>query len=106
MAHCLPYSMFVPFSDSRWITIGCNCRTLVASLLLGLPSLVKEIRDDPRSSDYDIGQWDCLGKDERRFIVMSSVVSYVSDAACSQIFEDQRLARIADNVKGEVKGGN
>ena len=86
------------------MTIGCNCRTLVASLLLGLPSLVAEIRDDPRSSEYNIGQWDCLGKEEHRFIVMSSLVSYVSDAACSLIFEDQRLARIAAAVKKEIRG--
>ena len=95
---------FRPFSDSRWVTIGCNCRTLVASLLLGLPSLVAEIRDDPRSSDYNIGQWDCLGKAELRFITMSSLVSYVSDAACALIFEDQRLARIAAAVKKEIRG--
>ena len=93
---------FRPFSDSRWVTIGCNCRTLVASLMLGLHSLVDEIRSGA-CSDYDIGQWDCLGKDERRFIAMSSIVSYVSDCACSKLFEDHRVARIAPDVKREMQ---
>ena len=43
-------------------------------MLLGLLSLGTEIRDDTRCGDYNTGQWDCLGKDELRFIVRLSLV--------------------------------
>ena len=90
------------FSDSRWITIGCNARTLTAALVSGLPAFVKFIRSQ-KVSDYNIGQWDCLGADEVQFIVMSSFVSYPSDSALSMVFEDTRLALIADDVKAAMQ---
>ena len=43
-------------------------------MLFGLLSLGTEIRDDTRCGDYNTGQWDCLGKDELRFIVRLSLV--------------------------------
>ena len=92
---------FKPFSDSRWVTIGCSCRTLIASMFCGLTNYVKEIRAKAKS-DYDIGQWDQLGHPELRFIIMSALVSFSSDAACSLIFEDSRIARIAESVEKEI----
>ena len=45
---------FQRFTDSRWCTIGDSCRSIVASLALGLGGLVESIRSDPKASDYYI----------------------------------------------------
>ena len=35
---------FKLFSDSRWLTIGISCRTLVVALLTGLPTMIKFLK--------------------------------------------------------------
>ena len=54
-------------------------------------------------SGYNIGQWDCLGEEETRFVVMSAFVSYPSDSALALIFEDTRVALVADKVKAAMQ---
>eukprot|EP00974_Lingulodinium_polyedra_P022330 2155345-Lingulodinium_polyedra.AAC.1 len=46
---------FPKFTDSRWLSVGTSARTMVASMLLGLDSLVAFCRKDPATSDYYIG---------------------------------------------------
>ncbi len=43
---------FSLFSDSRWVTIGRNCRTLTAALISGFEPLMQLIKDDGHSSLY------------------------------------------------------
>ena len=38
---------FKPFSSSRWVSVGVSCRTFVAALLTGLPSLVTKNQGRP-----------------------------------------------------------
>jgi hypothetical protein len=51
---------FRKFSDSRWLTMGESCRTLVGALYLGLADLVAVVRKEPKCSDFYIhGSRDC-----------------------------------------------
>ena len=95
---------FRKFSDSRWITVGCSCRTLTAALLTGLDSLVARIRTKTAGMLASIHGFAKLGKEETRFVVLSSMASYVSDGALCSIFEDTRVALRADEISAEVIG--
>ena len=96
---------FKLFSDSRWNTIGCNCRTLTASMLTGLASLVDRVRAHTIGRELHINGWDKLGKEETRFVVLASVASYVADGALSMIFADTRVALHADAIRNSIIEG-
>ena len=93
---------FKLFSDSRWNTIGCNCRTLTASLLTGLASIVDRVRTQTIGRELHINGWAKLGKEETRFVVLASVASYVADGALSLIFKDTRVALNADVIRDSI----
>ena len=95
---------FKQFSDSRWVTIGCNSRSIVAGLLTGLDSLVGRIRADPLASDYEIKGWEKFDTRAKRFVVVASVASYVSDSVLSIIFEDSRVPRQAPQLREALEG--
>jgi hypothetical protein len=82
---------FKKFSDSRWVTVGCSCRTLVASFLTGLESLVAFIREAPASSDFHISGFARLCPDMKKFCAAASLASYVTDAFLSEMMDDPRL---------------
>ena len=98
---------FRTFSDSRWVSVGTSCRAVAAGLLTGLPSLVDQLREDPKISDFYIGGVSRLDDTACRFIILASLVSYVSDAALCALFEDPRLAltkdAVVDAMSGEVE---
>lgn len=37
---------FRKFTESRWLTVGTSCRTLVAAVILGFDDLFREIQQD------------------------------------------------------------
>ena len=92
---------FKLFSDSRWITIGCNCRTMVAALLTGLPSLIHYVKQCS-SSVYHLKGWSHLGFVTKRFMVLAALLAFVPDSAVGMIFEDARVARSADAIKDSM----
>ena len=83
---------FKRFSDSRWITVGCSCRTLIAGLLTGLGSLVDLVRQGPASSEWHINGFSQF-----------SSASYATDAFLSEMMEDPRLPRRLAFLKQCVK---
>lgn len=94
---------FRPFSESRWITVGLSCRTMVASLLSGLKSLVSYIRNDTKSSDFHIHGFGRLDKpDACQFLVLASMASYVPDGALQSLMEDGRLALRVNDVRAAM----
>lgn len=83
---------FRSFSDSRWVSVGCSCRTLATGLLTGLDSLVARIRADPGSSDYHISGYARLQNEARKLVLSIAVASFVSDACLGEMLEDNRVA--------------
>ena len=91
---------FKLFTESRWMTIGLSSRIMVASILLGLKSLVSYIRRETPASDFHIHGFGRLEKPgASKFLVLASMVSYVPDAALQATMEDPRLALNIDHVK-------
>lgn len=91
------------WSESRWVTIGTNCRAVVASLLLGMPSLIHYIRTRPKESDYYIsGAGEKLNNEERRFLVNAALLSHLSDTVLCSLLEDGRLALMRSSVESEI----
>ena len=72
---------FEKYTDIRWLTIGGSARTLTASRLLGLDSLVAHIRADPSSSDYYVGGYSRLSEACKHFTAIAALCSYVGDGS-------------------------
>ena len=75
---------------------------MAAALLTGLRSFVDSIKVDPDEREGHLSGFQRLKADEVKFVVLSSLVSYVSDAALAFIFEDTRVALRADEVKEAI----
>ena len=71
---------FVQFTDSRWVTVGRSCRTLTASLLLGLGNLVEAIQRSPKYSNFHIGGFSKLSDQVRLFGLVASLASHPADS--------------------------
>ena len=97
---------FKSFTDSRWVTVGEACRSLVASLSLGLMGLVQMIRKDPKASDYYIGGFGQLDNEVIKYAIVASIVTNVCDNFLIALLEDDRVVRrlseLEDLLKEEV----
>eukprot|EP00971_Amphidinium_carterae_P297233 5904996-Amphidinium_carterae.2 len=65
------------YSDSRWLTVGSCSRSLVASLLAGVLSLVSYVQRDPQVSLYYLNGFDRLSRSVREFVAVASDVALV-----------------------------
>ena len=43
---------FKKYTDSRWVTIGESCRTVLIALLTGIDSLISRIRSNPKTATF------------------------------------------------------
>ena len=89
---------FKKFTDSRWITLGECCRSLVASVSLGMQGLVKHIRDRPQTSDYYIHGFARLDNDALRYAIVAALASNLCDSVLLSMLEDDRLARRVEHI--------
>ena len=93
---------FRKFADSRWVTVGRSCRSVVASLLLGLDDLIDMVRSNPCTSQYYIGGYTRLSPSLRRFCGIASFAAYVSDAFLCELLEDDRVIRWLRNNDSRI----
>eukprot|EP00971_Amphidinium_carterae_P007611 150843-Amphidinium_carterae.1 len=54
---------FKVFTESRWLSIGLACRTMAASMALGLEGVMTMCRADATVSDYTLAGWKFLSSD-------------------------------------------
>eukprot|EP00971_Amphidinium_carterae_P336401 6472763-Amphidinium_carterae.2 len=90
------------YSDSRWLTIGVSCKTLLAACLLGLCDLVAHVRAQHHTSDFYLHGFTRLSKDLKLFLVLGAAVSYVGDALLHLVLEDSRLVKYHQDAKSAV----
>ena len=45
---------FRPFTESRWLTVGTSCRTMIVAVLLGLDDFWQYLKEDISASDTGI----------------------------------------------------
>ena len=103
---------FKKYSTSRWLTVGSSCRTLLASLALGLDRLHEVCILDPKVSNYYLNGFSKLSTDMRRFIVVAALSSRPAEALGISVLEDDRAVRqivTYENILAEemnwLKGG-
>lgn len=94
---------FKQFTDSRWVTIGCSCRSLVASLLLGLGPLVDRVRKDPKSSDFYIQGFGQLNQEVRKYACVAAVAAHACDSVLLALLHDDRVAMHLDELEGKLQ---
>ena len=90
------------FSDSRWVTMGGSCRTLLAARQLGLDEMVRIIRAQKDTSDYYIHGFAELVGDVGVYCAVSALVCNVPDALLLELLEDSRLAIRVSAVRAAV----
>lgn len=93
---------FKRFTDSRWCTIGDSCRSLFASLALGLSGLVALVRSEPKTSDFYIGGFSNFDSGVALYTAVASVVANVCDAFLLALLEDDRVIRRLQELKDLV----
>jgi hypothetical protein len=86
------------FTESRWITIGPACRSLLWGLCVGLERLVAMTRADPKATDFHLHGFAKLSMDLKRYAVVASLVSYVPDAMLAEVVADDRVALMAEQL--------
>ena len=70
------------FTDSRWLTIGVACRSIVAGLSVGLEMLAKLTRDDPSTSDFYLHGVGRLSARLKNFCVVASLPVACATLCC------------------------
>ena len=84
---------FRQFSSSRWITIGCSLRTLIAACALGIRRLHQLTVDDPKVGTYDLGGFGKLTSPMLRFNVVAAIYSRPTEALSLAVLEEDRAVR-------------
>jgi hypothetical protein len=86
---------FHKFTDSRWLTVGESCRSLVAATAVGLQRLVASILESPSTSQYYIGGFAKLDDATLRWATLAAISSRLSDSLLKTMLKDDRLAKRA-----------
>jgi hypothetical protein len=94
---------FKQFTDSRWITVGDSCRSLMASLALGLQGLVEFIRAEPSASDFHIHGFEQLNVEALRYSAIASIAANACDAVLLELLEDDRLGKRLPEVEEKLQ---
>ena len=98
----MPACRFRSFTDSRWLTVGDSCRSLVGCLSLGLSRWVQITRDDPKNSDYYLHGFGFLDAASKRYAVIAAMISPVCDSLLLELFEDDRVAQRVEILEGAL----
>ena len=88
---------FAHFSESRWLTVGNSCRTMLVAFLTGIAGLVKLIKKESTSFWYLRG-FDRLDVRRLEFLVTCGVVSRLPELLQVGLMKDNRVAQTADSL--------
>jgi len=94
---------FRRFSDSRWISLGSSCRTLLAAVVLGLPDLVDEILANPRASSYFLSGFKHFSDRVARMTATVATCSFVSDSVLAALLDDDRVPNMLPRLVADIK---
>jgi hypothetical protein len=101
--HCMMHLwQFSKFTDSRWVTLGCASRSLLASTLVGLHSLVQHIMSNPASSSYYIRGFGHFDQKVHELVGIVSTSSFVADSVLQLLLEDDRVPRNIESIDNEL----
>ena len=93
---------FKQYSEGRWVSIGDSCRSLVAGMLTGLPSLIAEVIEDEAESNFHINGFTKLQEEMEQFVVIVAFASYPSDTALRMLLGNGRFLKIAGDLNASL----
>ena len=93
---------FTQYSEGRWVSIGDSCRSLVAGMLTGLPSLIAEVIEDEAESNFHINGFTRLQEEMKQFVVIVAFASYPSDTALRMLLGNGRFLKIAGDLNASL----
>ena len=88
---------FKSFSESRWLTVGASCRTMVAAFLTGIQGLVRLIMKES-STIFFLRGFDRLDARRMEFMTTCAVASRIPEALQVNLMKDNRVAKTADSL--------
>ena len=100
---CLQCFSFKVQIDSRWATHGSVCRVLVASLAMGLASLIVFVQDSKLTSEFYTGSFRYLTPELSWFSLCVSFIAYPKDAILLSLMVDDRVVLQHDEIKEAFK---
>ena len=89
-------------SDSRWVSLGGSCRTLVCSFAIGLSSLVDFVLRSPSESRYFLSGFLRMDTKVKKMVSIASICSYLPDTILGSLLEDDRVPRMLHRLDEEV----
>lgn len=95
---------FRRWSDSRWLSIGRSCRSLVLSLMLGLDNLIQYSLRQKGTSSYYLGGFPthCCAEVKRMSAVIA-MSSFGCDDGLRLLLEDDRLPVVLPQLDNELQ---
>eukprot|EP00974_Lingulodinium_polyedra_P018201 1761265-Lingulodinium_polyedra.AAC.1 len=82
------------FTESRWLTVGQSCRTLVLCRLLGIHSLVNYILSMPAGNQgHLIGYKKLEAGETQEFCITCALSGFVADGVLAEILQDNRAGK-------------
>ena len=94
VADCLLYIFkFSKFSETRWCGVGQSCRALVSSLSVGLYPLAILALKLKGSKETKLHGVKKLSDDIKWYAAVASIVTFVPEAFCVAVAEDDRVCR-------------
>lgn len=93
---------FRAWTESRWLSIGGRARVMISALHLGLEDLVSFCISTKGASSYHLGGFQ-PNQDIKEFLLVVGVSSFVSESPLAQMFEDDRLATVVEDIEAELE---
>ena len=92
---------FKDWTDSRWLTMGPQCKCLIAARLTGIDSLVRYTCGLPHVSDFHLGNYQPDAA-SNYFVARVAISSFVCDSAMAILLEDDRVPRQWQSLQTEI----
>ena len=94
---------FKKFSDSRWLSLGPSCRSVMAALMCGLKPYVTWLLARPGNSRYYLGGFlDYYSKSVAELIGIVATSAFVPDAALASMLDDDRLVHTVSALEADL----
>ena len=94
---------FKKFSHSRWLTIGCSLRTLIAACALGIRRLHRVTVADPLVGTYYRGGFSKLNAAILRYSVIAAISCRPSETLAWALLEDERAVMHIEVYESHLK---
>ncbi len=93
---------FKKFSDGRWASVVETSKTLLASLALGLDSVVAAVRGRESETDYYLHGYTRFSVELRRACSVAAIAGNVAGQMIESLLEDDRVCLRAEELRDQL----